>query len=261
MSRLKRILVPLKLGPFSAHAVSYADQLSEELGMPLTLLHCYPENEYSRPFNFSAKEYGRSVIRIMEDLYKNETKKDPKKINILARSGATAELILGMSKDYAMSILSSNPVDNKFSRFIGSRSTSIAALAKCPVLIIPTDNEYSSWQNIWHIQRESIETELLEKKLKYLWLDDRQVKSISFQQKVFRSDLWKTITQFAKKPAPELEKLIQSSYANEPIDLVILFTHERDHFEKFARDEKIQVLFHFNIPVMILHTSTAKLSS
>ncbi len=248
---MNRILVPINFSSSSANALQYARRLAGDLGMRLTLLHCYPQQAFSRPFDFGKKDYGQGAREMLTDFYKKHVGDQPVDLRFIAQPGSVAEKVASVSGSYGLIVLSSNTLSSKLHRWMGSRTAYIASMAKCPVLIIPPAMEYNNWNKIWHIKRRDNETSIIENGLGEFGMDSALVEEKSFSQTTFKSALWRSVVAYVKQPKEELRRAILVGKQTEKIDLMILVSHQKDSFQKFVNDNTTQIIFQFNIPVLI----------
>lgn len=248
---MKRILVPINFSVPSGNALQYAHHLADHLGLGLSLVHCYSAQEYSRPYNFGKKDYHTGIREMLKEFYHELVKEPGKEPRYLAKMGSVVEQVATMSCDFQMTILSSNTPGGKLIRWMGSRTSSIASMAQCPVMIIPPDTKYEPWNKIWHIDRNPNETPIIEKRLKRVKIDPALVEHKSLHQTTFTSVLWQSIVSYVKTPKADLLEAIKEASKQEKIDLIILVSHQKNSFRKFVNHDAFQAIFQYNIPVLI----------
>ena len=253
---MTKILVPIDFSLESANALNFAHQLSLVKGMKLTLLHCYPIEEYNRKLIHGKKKYGKGIRKMLIDFYHKHINKEIGETRFVAEPGSIVQMMGSVSFDYKLIVLSGNKYNSAFIRWIGSKASFIASKAKCPVIIVPPSTSYSSWDNIWQLQRSQGDRPVVEFWLNKLNLDPAIVQIKSLTQTSFTSAIWKSFIAYVKKPKEELREIIEAAKPNEIIDLILLVSHQKDSFHKFVNDETIQIVFQFGIPVMIFQADS-----
>lgn len=253
---MKRILVPVNFSNSAGTSLRYAASLSRHLGLGLTLLHCYPIHAYNRPYDFGKKDYAAGIRKMLKDFSKEHLGELHDNIGFLAQTGPVSEKIAQISHQYQIIILSGKKFSSNVSRWLGSKSSYIASKAQCPVLIIPSSLVHFpkelTWEKIWHIKRKENETAIIEKALPKLKINPDGVETKSLQQTTFKSAFWKVLVSYVQSPKAEVQPSIIEAREKESIDLFLLVSHGKDSFETFVRNEAFQIIFKFDIPVLII---------
>ena len=255
---MKRILVPIDFSPTSVNSLKYAQHLSESVGMSLSLLHCYPVREYSRPYDFGKKGYRTGIREMLIDFYKTHLNKDIKAVRLLIKKGSLLDTVALISSQYDIIVLGSKNFGSRLQRWMGCRSSYIASTAKCPVIIKPSSVDYHKWNKIWHINRKENESFIVQRYLKKLAINPELIEVKSLQQSTFKSALWQSVVSYAKAPKAELREKILEANPDEKIDLMILVSHGKDNFQKFLKDDALHIIFQFNIPVLIFQAGISR---
>ncbi|MFT4667762.1 MAG: nucleotide-binding universal stress UspA family protein [Polaribacter sp.] len=248
---MNRILVPIDFSDASANALIYANDYALEKGMHLTLLYCYPRDDQNRMYDFGKEDYDDGIQNMLIEFYKIHIGGVRDKIKFLARMGSVVDKLILISSKYSLIIISGNPFNSTFQRWIGSKSSGIASNAKCPVLIIPTIALYDTWVNIWHFKRKENESAVIKFWMEKENIDFSLVKVKTLKQNTFTSIIWESIVKYVHAPTEETRQLILNENLSNKIDLIILVSHTTNSFQLFLNDAAIQIMFEFGIPVMI----------
>ncbi len=251
---MRRILVPVDFSPASANALRYANDYALKNEMTLSLLYCYPFDKQSRKYDFDEVSYDKGIQKMLAKFYIHQTEQQIKNTKFIARMGSMVEKVILISSQYDLIITSGNPFNSAFQRWVGSKTSNIASNAKCPVLIIPTIADYYGWRNIWHLQRNLNELEIVTPWLEQANIDPAIVKVKTLKQKTFTSVIWEYIVRYIQEPKEDLRELILKEIPSKKISLIILVSQSTYNFQKFLNDEAKQIIFEFGIPVMIFQT-------
>ena len=255
---MSRILVPIDFSESSSNSLRYAYSLSKYLGMHLSLIHCYPQQEYNRPYDFKKKDYSAGIKEMLLAFCKEHIDAQTDNIRFFTQAGSVSKIVVALSRQYKLVVMSGNKYDSKIKRWMGSRVSYITSMAQCPVLIIPPAAGFDAWNKIWHIKRKEVETDIIEKYFPDLKINEATIKVKSFKQTSSRSAFWQSVITYIKKPNETLNQAILEASESEQIDLMMLVSHGRGSFQKFLKDDAMQVIFQFNIPVLIFRAASPK---
>lgn len=255
---MKRILVPIDFSESARNALQYAHQLSANLGMPLSLLNCYPAQVYSRRYHFGKKEYSMGIREMLVDFYKKNVEEQLKKTLFLAKPGSVVDTVASISKDYQLVVLSGNTYGSKLKRWMGSRTSYITAMAQCPVLTVPPSRHFEPWEKVWQIKRKHSEKTIPVKLLTRLKIEPSAVAIKCLEQTAFTSALWEAIVAYEHAPRRALKKEIMQVHEQEGLDLIMLAGSDRSSFQKFITDDAKHLFFQFNLPVLVFPVGMIK---
>ena len=248
---MSRILVPVDFSPSSANALKYAHQLSETLGMSLSLFYCFHPQTYNRLYDFGKKDYAQGVKEMLREFYKKYTNGKIGQTHFIAQAGTIISKVVGLSSKYKLVVLGGQNYKSQFHWFLGDRTSNIASLAKCPVMIITPDTSFSIWNNMWHVNRKDNETIIIKKAAKTLNLDINKIQTKNFEQTKFKSPFWKLVTSAFISHKKPVNQAIQNALDQEQVDVIILVSHQKDAFLKFVHNPDIQMMFENHIPILI----------
>lgn len=248
---MSRILVPIDFSHSSANALRYAYKLSLDLNMSISLFHCYHPQSYNRPYDFGKKDYALGVKEMLVGFYKKHAHEKIGRTHFIAQAGTVIKKVTSLSSRYKLVVLSGLKFTSNLHRWLGSRSSSIASLAKCPVMIVTPTTHYSPWNNIWHVNRKENEATIIEKKIAHLNIRQELIQAKTFEQKKFTSSFWQLMISIMTTHKPAAQQEILDALATEQVDLIILVSHQKDAFQKFVNNQDIQTLFEQNIPVLV----------
>lgn len=249
---MSRILVPVDFSENSGNALHYAVELAKTFNKQLSVLHCYPEKVFSRPYNFGKQPYREGIIEKLEHFVTDHIGEKPARMRLLAKAGGVVDSITMLSKGYDLVLLSSNHFNTRLERWMGSRSSYIASAAHCPVLIISRSTQYRPWNTIWHIRKQESEKLIVEKAIKQIPIPKEKVVCKTFNQTTFSSVLWQSIVAYEQTHTAALKQKILNICQNEKLDLIIFVSEEKSTFQKLINDDAIHLIFQFNIPVLVV---------
>ena len=253
---MNRVLVPVDFSANSANTLKYAHQLAIDKGMQLSLLYCFPNEEYSRKYDFSDIDYAEGIRDMLQAFYQEHIIDQKGSPDFIALKGSVVENIIQISISYKLILLGYKNFSTSINRWFGSRSIAIASLAYCPVIMVPPSTVYAPWNNIWHIKRKNNESRIIEMGLKDLTINPSVIQAKLLEQSTFTSLIWKSMVAYIKKPKESLRKVIIEAAPSEAINLIMLVSHQKESFQNFVHNEAIQILFEFGIPVMIFQAKS-----
>ncbi|GAA5219498.1 universal stress protein [Membranihabitans marinus] len=254
---MKNLLLPISFSETSKNALYYGHMIVNEYGSNLTLLHCYSEFKYNREYNFTPFSYDEGIRKKLVEFYnKNIKSNDHRAIRVLTRQGSISDYISEISHRYDLVVLSrkTSPL-TKSKRRLADKVYFLTSISNCPVLLMPSkriDFSFSKIKKIWHIQRMGIENEVVQRETVKFRIEPNLITTKSLQQKNFTSVLWRNIVQYTKTHDETELKIVQESYADENIDLIILVNHRKTVFQKFLKDDTFQIINQFDIPILVL---------
>jgi nucleotide-binding universal stress UspA family protein len=254
---MKNILIPISFSETSTNALQSANQIAKQYGATLSLLHCYPPQDYNQEYDFGTVDYDKGIKQMLIELYKkNIAVSERQPLRLLTHAGSVSDAIVKFSHKFNLLVLcrriGSHP---KSSTSLSEKTFYFTTKSLCPVLLIPSNRDgftFSEIKNIWHIQRKPIENELINKLLLELKVDPRIVISKSLAQKTFTSVLWRSIINYSKTHDAASLKQISDSFDEEHIDLLILVNHAKGMFERFLKDDAFLTMSQFDLPILIL---------
>ncbi len=255
---IDRILVPIDFGSTTKDVLRYAASLHDRFGSKLTLLHCYDDRVYNRKYDFGHKPYQIGIVDMLAGLASELALPGLTEAKYLAVPGSAVETIAKLSARYQLIVQVGHRYGSTWQRFLGSHTSYIASTAKCPVLIIPPDTEYRPWLNVWHINRGANEAEIIERFLDSFGIEKEALQVKSFQQQEFTSSFWRSAVNYVTNPSSRIKRFLEQSFEEDPIDLMLLVSHDRALFQKFLKDELKQVIFSFGVPLLIFQAPKAK---
>jgi len=250
---LNRILLPIDFSERSVIALQYAYLLGQQLGLPLTLLNCYPIQEHLQRFDFGELSYDKGIRAKLSDFYSQHTDdEDMESVRFLARAGSPTEKIIALSESYQLIVTSSKVYNNTLDRWLGSKVTVIATKSKCPVLIIPAQGIFKNWDTIWRIKRHEKELTITPAALTQLGITPSNIRIKTLDQEDFTSSFWQLIVSYMQTQEPKLLTTIREVAQTEQVDLLLLQNDQaRNSLSYFLNSDALQVIFQLSIPVLI----------
>jgi nucleotide-binding universal stress UspA family protein len=214
-----------------------------------------------RPYEFGEQDYDNGIRDMLTRFYQEYVDDNITTVRFMARAGEVAEKVCFISPNYELIVLSSNEIKPDRRQWMGSHTSMITSTSKCPVLVVPAFAKYRVWDKIWHIERQKNESTTLKKFSVNLKINLSLIATKSFDQSSFTSTLWRSIVSFIKTPKEDLRQAILETAASDQIDLIILVSHFQAAFHKFVNDSAIQIIFQFEIPVLVLPADESQLKS
>lgn len=253
MAAKKGILILYDFYDNSENTLKYGFQLATHLDLSVTVLHCYPDKEYNRRFEFESLSYGNGVIALLKDIV-NKISALPivQKLNYAAVEGSVVDNVTRLSTQYDLVIIKGTTYNSSINRYLSSKSSYISAHSACPVLLIPPPCQYHGWNNVWYIQRRIDNIEYSKDQLEQLKIDEKKLVVKTFHQEKFTSPLWKLLSA-GSTPSTYMEfqnQLIQK-VNDEKIDLIIMFSYSIEGMKKYVKDNIKQDIFRAGIPMLI----------
>ena len=110
MAAKKGILILYDFYDNSENTLKYGFQLATHLDLSVTVLHCYPDKEYNRRFEFESLSYGNGVIALLKDIV-NKISALPivQKLNYAAVEGSVVDNVTRLSTQYDLVITKELP--------------------------------------------------------------------------------------------------------------------------------------------------------
>lgn len=252
MSATKKILVPISFSDSSVNALKKAASLYDNC--QITLLHCYPVQAYNRPYDFGSKSYDIGIREMLINFSQKHLNSEGAQVNYMIMSGPVSNTVAKYSDQFDLLVMSKKNDLQSTGYWFGDKVYYIASKGMCPVLLVPdTDKllDLTKCGNIWHINRQSNETQILQDKLPQLEIDSVTVEHKTLSQSHFKSSFWKAILNYAAQHDDQSLNQISESVKNENVDLVILVSHRKNTFQKFMKAEVVQIFNQYNIPILI----------
>lgn len=254
---MKRILVPVSFSETSKNALIHAFSIAREFGGKLSLLHCSPTYEYARQFDFGDEDYETGIRDKLTEFYRNCIKDGGDYLySRIACFGSVSEFAYRKGPEFDLLVMSRKiGFQSNSNAWLGDKLYTISTEALCPVLITSTQPHGFSFQkavNIWHIQKNISETELVRDSVQSLGIEPELVITKTLQQESFISLFWQNIVAYTKSHEEELLKEISRSFDKEKIDLLVLVNNRKGMFEIFLKDDVFQIISQFDIPILIL---------
>jgi nucleotide-binding universal stress UspA family protein len=260
---MKQILIPISFSASSVNALKQAYSMSKRVGASITLLHCYPEEEYNRMYDFGRQEYATGIRKMLVDFYKIHVDDSAWRPKVLAYPGPVSDVVAKYSQEYDLIVMSSKWHKNSSIGMLSDKATFIASKARCPLIILPIKEAtftFSECENVWHIKRRDSETQILEQVLPSFDIDPRNLHVHSFQQTSFQSAFWEKLVNFDISHKDELLGDLAKAQSDEHVDLIIVLSHDTNIFTKFLEDDTMEIFVGFNIPILIFSASSYNVS-
>jgi len=260
---MKNILIPVSFSDQSKIALVQAYAIAKQYDATLSLLHCYPAQEFNREYNFPAKDYDKGIRGMLKAFYEECIGiHDSNKYRMITYAGSVSTITPEISPDYDLIVMAriiKGPVSA--TNTISDKIIYITSKARCPVLITSSERTDFSFQkatNVWHIQRNESERQVLESELRKIDINPGSVVTKSFKQKNFVSAFWKNIITYSRTHDSNLLRTLSQSFEEEQIGLLVLINRQRGMFETFMHEDTFQIISQFKVPMLILQSKSAE---
>lgn len=257
---MKNILVPISFSETSKNTLSLAISIAKQYGSTLTLLHCYPHEDYNRVYDFGKEAYDVGIKKMLEKFYvQHVNQADRQKFKIITYEGSVSEVISKVSSQYDLLVLSRKiGGPSKSNKWFSDKIFYFTTKARCPVLLLCTKRReftFSEMKTIWHVKRKANETEIILNKLIPFDINPELIATKSLQQETFVSEFWKNIVAYTKNHSKHTMGDISKSFEAEHLDLILLVNHRKGMFEEFVKDDAFQIISQFDIPILIFQAN------
>lgn len=250
---MNQLLIPVDLSADTGTALRYASQIAEPLGIErLVLLYCPPVSEKIQLPDTGPEEPLTDAQDLLKVFYHEYVEAPSVDVEFRVEPGSVIENVIAQSEKCKLMIMSSSKVGTQIRGWMGSNAFYIASAAHCPVLVLPPLIEYVHWERIWHIQQKEDELVMVQERLKQLNIDTGKITTKSFKQRTYSSLLWRLIVAYDKTLAEDIRHSILEACQQEKIDLLLLVSDRKTSFQRFLKEEVIQIILQFEIPILIL---------
>lgn len=253
---MKKILVPISFSNTSKNAIHHANAIARKYNASVSLLHCYPAQEYNRDYDFGKVDYDTGIKDMLENFYLEDIDKGESRAHeVLTFVGSVSDAVTKISSKFDLMLMSRNIGFNSKPRNQFSEKTfHISTQSLCPVLITAANQiefSFQSLSTIWHIERNEDEKEIVKNNLNSLNIDPKLVITKSLQQTSFVSAFWQSIVSYTNTHDNLLLKNLPQSFEEEHIDLLLFVNSLKGMFELFVKDEAFQIISQFSVPILI----------
>jgi nucleotide-binding universal stress UspA family protein len=247
---MKRILLSVDFTPVAGQTLQYVSQLAEQLQWKVDLLHCFPLQTYNRAYDFGEKDYATGIQELLLAFHQAHSQGATRGSQYLAKPGSIVEVMPTLKPKYGLLAIGGSKADQDV-QVLGGRAISVAASVNCPVLIVPPTAHCQPWEKVWYLQRTDYALDRLVDRLRFLGITPQQVQGKTFTQKNFYSALWERIVKRRYNGQADWERPL-----DETISLVVLVRDQKQQLMDFLRGEAIEILYGYQIPILILQTTT-----
>ncbi len=130
----KKILLPVRGGPYAEFALQIAEQLASSLGAEITVLHC--EGRFASP-QFNERLY---------DTFLRRMRLQPQVTRLLAVQGDPQKTILEQAASHDVVIVGAGAVTEPQSFFLGPMVEQIALSMDKPLVVVKTPETWGIWK-------------------------------------------------------------------------------------------------------------------
>lgn len=257
---MQKILIPISFSAASANSLLHAYELDPNA--KFTLLHCYPVQSYSRPYDFGTQDYEWGIKEKLNLFYHQHLGHIFWKPVLLIKTGAVSEVVRQISDQYDLMMLSRKSNPRGKSGYFTQKQLFIIARAACPVLIMPVNSKsfrFDTCDHIWHIQRRDGEREIVTEGIARLGIEAGRLETKSVMQQSYLSAFWKNLMAYESTHDQQLLRAIDQAHDQEPIDLIVLVDHEQSVFINFLKSDTIRIFCKYKIPLLVFPASAKEL--
>jgi len=130
----KKILLPVRGGPYAEFALQIVNQLASSLGAEITVLHC--EGRFASP-QFNERLY---------DTFLRRMRLQPQVTRLLAVQGDPRKTILEQAATHDVVIVGAGAVTEPQSFFLGPMVEQIALSMDKPLMVVKTPETFGTWK-------------------------------------------------------------------------------------------------------------------
>jgi len=273
---IKKILVPIDFSPTSIDAFYYAGELAKMLGASIDLIHVHhATNENNVLSKQSNNHTGKSVLEQLEEVgvslpqYSNSIIEPKVSVRCKVLEGLVVSTILEELAESGTDIIimGTTGKHSALERSIGSVSTSVAQIAPCPVLMIPTGFKFKYFENILYaLDYESVNSEVLYKNiafanlfraaLHFVHVNNSETVNPAIEDIIYQALFDKGYPSFAfniiSVPNKSVVKGLNNYIKNNEIDMLVL-VNQHAHFMDNIMGKSItkQMGLYTQIPLMV----------
>lgn len=248
---MKRILLSVDFTPAAGNTLQYIDQLALQMQWKVDLLYCFPVQVYNRAYDFGGLDYAVGIKEMLSDFHRQYSSGTTKGSKYLAMAGSIMEAMVVLKPTYGLLAIGGSKADQE-EQILGGRAISVAASVNCPVLIVPPTAGFQKWERIWYIKRTDHTLDRLANRLKFFGINSKEVQEKTFVQKTFYSALWERIVKRSSTTnSSDWDKPL-----DETIHLIVLVRDQKQTFMNFLRGETMAILYRYQIPILIIPSST-----
>ena len=276
---MKNILVPTDLSGVAGNAYKYAVQLAKKFGSHIDTLHVYR----------TMADVHTPLMLIRPDQHKGEYPRAYMKPFVeKATAGLDAELLtfvpvdyeleMGFaastinyrSEEYDLVVMGKKGENNLSEKLFGGVATTVAASSKCPVLLVPEVAEYREIKRVLYAyNEESLEAapidtvinlaEKFKAQVHFVHVDEDKNKAYKVQEPLFEQVFSgnaepTTLIEMVTLEDTSMEHAIDRYVKENKIDLVVMYSHRKNIFERFFLQSHTRNLgYQTEIPLLVLH--------
>lgn len=139
LAKCKRILLPVRGGPFADYALQIAAQLATTLDGEITVLHCEQ--------TFGALEFGQALY----DTFISRLRFQPRVKRVITVQGMALEAILQEARGHDLVIIGAGAAAEPQSFVLGPVVEQIAKSMEKPLLVVKTQQTLGTWRKVRHV--------------------------------------------------------------------------------------------------------------
>ena len=271
---MKKILVPTDFSPIAANAYKYAQQLAEQQGGTLEVMHAYhPSFDYANPYlDMPAAEFD-SIKRELLDNFIGEHTQQAGAIATLPKTqlciGFASEEIVRRSKEVDLIVMGTTGEGNLLEQTFGSVSTYVAQYAHCPVLFVPGNCENRPFEEVvfasnYQAADEALLNGLIDMmdsqsaNIHFVHVDNStntpyHVEEVLYEQAA-RRDRPGLGFNTVEIECPNVQEGIVKYADDIKADLIVMGTVHRSFLERlFHKSVTREVVFHTTVPLLVMH--------
>jgi len=268
---MKKIIVPTDFSTSSDNAIKYALNLAKVFNAEISILHAfYPGKELNTGYMIDPDIELKRRARLEElerQLADKESEDEANAVKISSKFvlGFPIEEIVTQSKNAdQIVVMGATGTSGVIGRLFGSVSSNVVQQAECPVLLIPSNANFKSYENVMYASDQAMLDDQVER-LFVPWIekfttkihvvhirkDNEVVKE--YERKIFDN----VHPDYLSRKDIVSDKVVTSlnEYAEkEQIDLLVLSTRRKSFWENLVHTSITkEMALKPSLPILILH--------
>lgn len=292
--RLRRIMVPVDLSPASANALMFACRMAHLFDANMEVV--YVMDSIFEGATPSSSGFLSSYRKTMQDEVDAFVRKTTKEGNIRCPAdnapagngteqaagapwlrtniafGFPEEVLDELSEKADLLIMGTTGRGNLTRKLFGSVSIAVSKKAKCPVLLIPAQAQYTGFHNILYASNfDSLDPLTVKQtvafarrfngQLHFVHVGEAGEKGVDLEKKLFEINYVYADPEmpflFSKIVGANIVESLHDYAFEHRIDLFVFVTHQRAFWDDLLHHSiSKDMLLHTNTPVLVIHADT-----
>lgn len=260
---MNRILFPTDFSEISGNVLLKAQNLAQNLGSELTILHAYKEKSRLRTL-LQPRKQKQKAWQKLSDFCSVDEGKIPASFSLMLRPGEAVENIVkaSLTGQYRYVVMGRKHAYENFRKLAGDKTAQVMSKAYCPTIILPEDCALDNVRNVLILGANYRHTDqVVQQELLLL--------SMATQANLHYLDLhhnpteWEHNKELLHKQSFLIQKNIPKDYAlesileyveDQEIDLLVMLGKRRNLFESLFEFGMTQRKLHLvDRPLLVFH--------